>query len=256
MNDKKKYKYTRQLLKIAKQEGKYTNKEIEKKAGLTGSSSSLASRWLNGHSLATERQMRYFINNYGHLLKRQMEHLYYQYLPDGEELVTNYVKFSGDIIFKHQIRMSISEYTGRRYRNPRYVGIFRVLIIESQGCFKLLIQYRAGLISWNRSVQGEKYAYSPQAYDVDGLINGDNEDSNWYLWKVVNCDSTDALITEFSKVTTSLLDGSNIIDWAKNNGHIRKGKSDLFKVNHIAPMEFAFYQKLMKLGLQSESLPF
>lgn len=34
MNSEKKYKYTRQLLKIAKREGGYTNKDIEKKAGL------------------------------------------------------------------------------------------------------------------------------------------------------------------------------------------------------------------------------
>ncbi|TOQ26274.1 hypothetical protein, partial [Vibrio parahaemolyticus] len=112
MSDDKKYKYTRQLLKIAKQEGNYTNKDIEKKAGLSGSSSSLASRWLNGHALATERQMRYFINNYGHLLKRKMEHLYYQLQPQGNSIFTHYMKFSGDIIFKHQIKADFSRVGG------------------------------------------------------------------------------------------------------------------------------------------------
>lgn len=76
-NHGKKYKHTRQLLKIAKEHGNYTHQQIADKAGLKGKSTSLVSRWTTGKALATERQMGYFIKHYEHFLKRKMEHLFY-----------------------------------------------------------------------------------------------------------------------------------------------------------------------------------
>ncbi|MCG9624585.1 hypothetical protein L1D34_06995 [Vibrio mediterranei] len=247
----KKYKYTRQLLKIAKQEGNYTNKEIEKKAGLKGSSSSLASRWLNGHALATERQMRYFINNYGHLLKRQMEHLYYQYLPNGEKLVMSYVKLSGDVIFKHQIRIEPTcEY-------KKGLSALRVVIIENSGSYKLLLQYRAGLIQWINTMNESKVSYLPSIHDVKEIVHTDNEEAHWHLWEVNHCKNTDELIEKFEAACHTILSEGNIIDWAKCKGRINKeAESRFFRLKHVGPMKFSFYQKLMKLGLQSELLPF
>ncbi|KHT60914.1 hypothetical protein RJ45_23015 [Photobacterium gaetbulicola] len=248
MSDSKKYKYTRQLLKIAKQEGGYTNKEIEKKAGLKDSSSSLASRWLNGHALATERQMRYFINNYGHLLKRQMEHLYYQCVPEGDRMVLNYLKLTGDIIFKHQIRLGPDD------RHKKRLSVIRVVVIEHNGRYKILLQYRAGLIEWRTkgaNSDGSRI-YFPNIKDLNGLVHADNEEANWFVFQWHDCDSNDALISRFNKLTESLFDGSNLL--ARTT--VRHDDSGMLKAKHIAPMEFAFYQKLMKLGLQSELLPF
>lgn len=251
MSDDKKYKYTRQLLKIAKQEGNYTNKDIEKKAGLSGSSGSLASRWLNGLAPATERQMRYFINNYGHLLKRQMEHLYYQFMPDGEDLAIHYVKISGNVIFKHQIRIDPS----REYK--KQLSVFRVIVIEGNGGYKLLLQYRAGLIQWQQVQDGEKIAYQPLIRDFKALSHADNEEANWYIWRVIDCDNVDKLIEEFEASLERILRQDNIIDKAKNMGKAdSKATSHYFSIKHVAPMQFSFYQKLMKLGLQSELLPF
>ena len=259
MSDDKKYKYTRQLLKIAKQESGYTNKAIEKKAGLSGSSSSLASRWLNGHALATERQMRYFINNYGHLLKRKMEHLYYQIQPQGNSIVTNYMKFSGDIIFKHQIKLDFSRVGGGYSSKRKNVSAIRIIVIEDAKCFKLLFQYRAGLVTWKSDNQSEKPSFSPRLDDLDGVLSSDIEDSNWFLWETVDCSDVDSLIDTFSNVINLILGSSNIVDIAAyNTGRFPEDrKSSLFfTFKEVGPMEFAFYQKLMKLGLQSKLLPF
>lgn len=251
MNSEKKYKYTRQLLKIAKREGGYTNKDIEKKAGLKGSSSSLASRWLNGHALATERQMRYFINNYGHFLKRQLEHLYYQYLPDGENLVVNYIKLSGDIIFKHQIRVDLS----REYKKG--LSVLRVVVIENDGCYKLLHQYRAGLIQWNKHVGVKPTRFKPSMNDLKGIVHSDNEEAHWYLWKVIECSDTSELIDKFENECKIISSSNNIVDWAMQYGETTNSDaSNVFSAKHLVPMQFAFYQKLMKLGLQSELMPF
>jgi len=67
----KEYKYTKQLLKIAIENGGYRNKDIAEKAGLSGKSVARASAWRNGRKNATERQMAYFIKEYEHLLRRK-----------------------------------------------------------------------------------------------------------------------------------------------------------------------------------------
>lgn len=75
-NNAPKYKYTKQILKLAKQDG-MTHKEIAKKAGIKETSVSQVDKWLNGTALASQRQMQFFINKYGSALKRKIEHLFY-----------------------------------------------------------------------------------------------------------------------------------------------------------------------------------
>lgn len=78
MKEKKspKYKYTKQILKLAHQDGMGYS-DIAVKAGLSANSKSLVNTWIKGSKLATERQMQFFINAYGASLKRKMEHLFY-----------------------------------------------------------------------------------------------------------------------------------------------------------------------------------
>ena len=74
----------------------------------------------------------------------------------------------------------------------------RVVILESEGGYKLIIQYRAGLIIWNKELDN----YIPGLVSgKEGLVHGCNEDSNWYVFDVVDCQDLDALITEFNKFT-------------------------------------------------------
>ncbi|MCE2571817.1 hypothetical protein [Motilimonas eburnea] len=256
----KKYKHTRQLLKIAKQEGGYTNKDIEKKAGLQGSSSSLASRWLNGHALATERQMRYFINNYGQHLKRQLEHLFIQSLVDEHGVEQKkYMKFTGDIIFKHQIKLKLITPFHGRYKTA---SVVRVIILENQGTFKILLQCRAGFLRLSTMDQTnfQENTFAPTRFSA---INGetrnlewsDIEEANWHCIQVTDCASINTLVKDFTALTSSLADGNNIFDYILDP-ESAKTKSKLFNKHIPNTMEFAFYQKIMKLGLQSELLPF
>ena len=77
-----------------------TNKDIAKKAGLSPSSIAQVSRWRNGESLATERQMGFFIKEFGDLLRRKSEHL----LTIIKDDTQHYIKLTGDLVLKHVVR--------------------------------------------------------------------------------------------------------------------------------------------------------
>lgn len=193
-NIEKKYKYTKQLLKIAIETDQYRNKDIALKAGLSDKSVAQVSGWRNGRTKATERQMAYFIKEYGHLLKRKLEQLFYQIRVsrNGTEIDSNYEKISGDVLFKHQVRLGFPNLS------KEVTSVMRVVILESEGGYKLIIQYRAGLIIWNKELDN----YIPGLVSgKEGLVHGCNEDSNWYVFDVVDCQDLDALITEFNKFT-------------------------------------------------------
>ena len=148
--DDKKYPYTKQLVRIAVQNG-CTNEKIAVKAGLSGKSISQVSRWRNGEALATERQMRALINEFGHQLKRQVEHLI-AIEHDGKQ---QFALLQGDLLLKHNVRLLTKK--GK-------VAIYRVLLLKDDHKFVGAIQSRFGL---TRSV------------NVNLLAHSDNEDANW-----------------------------------------------------------------------------
>lgn len=148
--DDKKYPYTKQLVRIAVQNG-YTNAMIAVKAGLSGKSISQVSRWRNGEALATERQMRALINEFGHQLKRQFEHLI-ALEHDGKQ---QFALLKGDLLLKHNVRLLTQK--GK-------VAIYRVLLLKDNDKFVAVIQSRFGL---TRSV------------NINLLAHSDNEDANW-----------------------------------------------------------------------------
>ena len=96
-NHEKKYKYTRQLLKIAQDHSDYKQIHIAKKAGLSPKSISLVSKWISGKALATELQMGYFIKHYEHFLKRKMEHLFYSVMIENGMEKVRFTKLSGEL---------------------------------------------------------------------------------------------------------------------------------------------------------------
>ena len=248
-NTEKKYKYTKQLLKIAIEAGQYRNQDIALKAGLSNKSVAQVSGWRNGRTKATERQMAYFIKEYGHLLKRKLEYLFYQIKVSrgGTELDSNYIKLSGDALFKHQIRAILP------HLSKEVISVMRLVVLESEGGYKLIIQYRAGLISWDKKAD----SYKPSlTRGKEELVHGCNEDSNWYVFDVVDCQDLDALISEFAKFKGNLLSGHNILDSALISGGDPRPKSMLFEIKQTAPMEYAFFHKLMNIGLHSELMPF
>ena len=102
MKTEKKCKDTKKLVRLAIENG-MTNKEIAKKAGLSQNSIAQVSRWRNGESLATDRQMRFFVKEFGDHLRRKSEHQ----LVAEEEGKAYFFKLTGDLIVKHVIRKNI-----------------------------------------------------------------------------------------------------------------------------------------------------
>lgn len=83
-----------------------TNKEIAKKTGLSDKTVNQVTRWRKGNSLATKRQMRFLINEFGDLLKCKVKHLFYGPCEDGGEDL-KYFKLDGEIILKYSARKQV-----------------------------------------------------------------------------------------------------------------------------------------------------
>ncbi len=247
MEDKdKKYKYTKQLLKLAIEESGYTNAEIAKKSRLSDKSVSLVSRWRNGKAQATEMQMCYFIKEYGHLLKRKLEHLFYGEVLNVESKTIDivYQKIEGEVFFKSQIKSTMLD------SSKKPVCILRLIFIEHKGSYKIVVQYRAGIIDYSRAqIDGGDYLSDSLSLDASTLFYSDNEESNWFVDKVIDCSDVDALITNFQNLLDDMINEKNLLVF-------KSRKIKLFNFEIINPLKFAFYQKMMKSGLQSEHLPF
>jgi len=215
----KKYKYTKQLLRIAIENGGYTNEDIVIKAGLKPSSVASASKWRNGKSDATERQLQYFINEYEHLLKRKLEHLFYGETSNtSEERGVEFKKLVGEVILKHQVRVP-----SRRHRD-KTVSVLRIVIIQHNLKFHVIKQYRAGLLHINGSC------------DENAIYRSDCEEANWFFYETDTDLCTEDMEKSFYDFNNSLLSGENP---TKNK----------FNNQVTSPLEFIFIQKKMKLGL-------
>ena len=126
---------TKQLVRIAIEHG-MTQKDIAIKAGLKPKSGSLVSRWSTGKVLATDRQMAYLINEFGELLRRKIEHLFYREIDNKLE----FYKLSGEVIFKHSVRQ-----TSVINRRPVKIALLRVLILKLLNKFHVIYQLRDGI---------------------------------------------------------------------------------------------------------------
>lgn len=223
----KEYKYTKKLLKVAIEENGYRNKDIAVKAGLSEKSVAQVSKWRNGRANATERQMAYFINSYEYLLKPKIEHLFYTYT----DTKPSYRKLTGEVIFKHQLSTPVDIKSS--------VSISRVIVITHNNHFFIVEQIRAGLLL----PEGARCSG-----EFDGMVRSSNEEANWVvsanIKEGLNLDELIQGITEYCK---KLRTGEPNLE----RHHIQK-----FPHQDLNALEYSFYQKLMKLNLHSELLPF
>ncbi|EOA9033162.1 hypothetical protein [Vibrio harveyi] len=236
----KKFKLTRQLLRLAIDAAGYRNEDIAVKAGLSGKSVAQVSAWRNGRKNATERQMAYFIKEYGHLLKRKMEHLFCFCDPISDEAVTRYEKLSGEVVFKHQIRV-----LSQKGRAISSTAVLRFIVLKDNCNFHVIQQVRGGLTRG----QLKKGLY----YEV---FHSDNEDANWYSYCISTRLDLDGILETFNGFKTSLLDNTNPVDRLCYGNNSANYESPFFSAKQVQPLEYSFYQKLMKLGLHSDLLPF
>ncbi len=193
--NKIKCKDTKKLVRIATEHG-MTGKEIALKAGLKGGSTAQVSRWRNGESLATERQMRFFINEFGEQLRRKSEHL----LTVEQDNGLAFIKLTGDLIVKHVIRGPI--FTNKKAN----IAICRFLIFRQHNQFYFVYQNRKG-------------------FDTEGYINNDilkvishcdNEDANWVSKDKPSLLSLEQLLQSVDKAASMLKDGSLIKQYSSD----------------------------------------
>ncbi len=228
----KKYKYTRQLLKLAVEHTGYTHEEIAVKSRLSRKSISLVSKWRTGKALATEVQMAYFIKEYGHLLKRKMEHLFWGYEKKNVFLI-----FSGEEIFKHQIRIF-----SKKGKSEGTISVLRLVILRDEDVFHVISQIRGGLTQ--TQLRERRF---PNVY------HSDNEDGNWLSYKCRKSIDLHEMHKEFKSFMRSLLDGTNPVD--KLAGNSVSGESRFFGDKHTHPLTHSLFEKLMKLGLLNSLYP-
>ncbi len=230
-NTKKTYRYTKQLIRLAIENG-YTNQEIAVKAGLSQKSIAVVSRWRNGKALATVRQMQFFINEFEHLLKRKMEHLFYKlekFEKDGNTLnKINYFKVSGEIILKHPIRKEVQLNNG----NKKNVPFYRIVIIKSSNeCFYILHQeneYDFSLMSDNQEL-----------CTIHVNLSHPSENSAWLTTAIEK-------ETKYEKVI-------DIIDNLSMNSLPTNPRSSIIK-SDLMTLPFILRENMLNLGHISESI--
>ncbi|MGR6861518.1 hypothetical protein ACU5EH_15085 [Aliivibrio salmonicida] len=253
MSDKsKKYKYTRQLLKVATDNGNYRNEDIALKAGLSGKSVAQVSAWRNGRKDATERQMGYFIREYEHLLKQKMEHLFYSMQITNGVNEPIFTKLSGEIVFKQQIKVNRNN---RILKNKKDFSVLRIIVLKDNHHFHLLCQYRAGLLSMKeQDVDGNMQCVFSHITTSE-LVYSDNEDGNWYCYDVKRQQNLNELVESIQCYCQNLIQGKSLLD-SIGRSNIPSSGSLLFTGSNVYSLELAFYQKMMKLGLSCDSFPF
>lgn len=231
----KEYKYTKKLLLIAIEENKYRNQDIAKKAGLSEKSVAQVSKWRNGKANATERQMAYFISNYEYLLKPKIEHLFYTFTnsrQNDEKKDPQYRKITGEVIFKYQIATVVN-------KNNKH-AMTRLIIVSHNNEYNVIEQIRAGVLLPSEVSHVSKIG--------EELTRSSNEEANWVVSANIkdnlNLNEAITAVNEYCKKLTE--------------GEINLKKCSSINIAHqdINALQFSFYQKLMKLNLHSELLPF
>lgn len=250
----KKYKYTKNLLKIAIETSGYINKDIAVKAGLSGKSVALVSAWRNGRKNATERQMAYFIKEYEHLLKQTMHHLFYSVSLENGVEVPVFVKLSGEIIFKYQVKIARKN---NYLRNVKDFSSFRIIVLKDSNHFHLLYQHRAGLLEVEELEHNGAKRVVFSNLTTGRLVYSDNESGNWYCHRVERALAFDDIVSSIQSFCQSLISGDNIIDSVASRkfGQV-DGNSKFFSSGGVFPLELAFYQKMLSLNLHSKHFPF
>lgn len=186
IQDNKKCRDTKRLIKIAIENG-MTNQEIAAKAGLSKKSVAQVSRWRNGEALAFERQMRFFIKEFGDQLRRKSEHL----LCVEKEGKHQFIKLTGELVLKHTARVPVS-----MERKQVNVAIHRFLIFQKSTHFYVVSQTRKGF--------EPGYTIGQQ---LGKMAHCDNEDANWLSSGISKLLNQDEIIDITDSIAIELAEG-------------------------------------------------
>lgn len=214
-NDKKKYRHTKQLVRIAIEQG-YTNKEIAKSARLSEKSIGHVSKWRNGKVLANEHQMQNLLKEFGHLLKRKMEHLFYTLEEKDSSLNQKFFKLNGELTLKHTLYFK-KQTSNRMFK----VALLRLVLLKEGDHYHLITQHRAGY---------DKDHYF-ELRDVNSLVHSSNEDANWLCINISTMLSANEILELCDKFVIEL-----------------KSLKQRFFVNDEKTLPFIIRQILLKQG--------
>lgn len=164
-----------------------------------------------------------------------------------------YVKLSGDIVFKHQVKISNTS----PLRLKKELSALRIIVLNEGRHFHLVVQYRAGLLMVEKYQDGESEKFQPHSLDHNDIVYSDHEDSNWYVQFTERDVDFDKLVLSIQRYCRALLDGNSALDLAyKKDQNQNYQKSHFFNKNNVYPLELSFYQKMLSLGLNSQHYPF
>jgi hypothetical protein len=222
----KKCKDTKRLVKIAKDSG-MRNEDIAVKAGLSAKSVSLVSRWLNDGVLATERQMRFFVKEFGEQLKRKSEHL----LTIEKDDKQFFIKLTGDLIVKHVLRERI--YVNRKQLN---IAIHRFLIFRKGDNYYIVSQGRKGFDS----------TYRLDNDFLNSLSHCDIEDANW-ISKVPKLLTLDELLKCVDLLALDLAEGR----FFSRNRYVYSGQELQFSIRRYLMREGIHLPDVIDISAQN-----
>ncbi|MCE0493127.1 hypothetical protein [Vibrio salinus] len=169
--EEKKYPFTKRLVNIAIENG-YTNKDIANVSRISKNSIAQVSKWRHGESLAKETQMAHLIKEFGHLLKRQTEHLFYIFDEKSERELEHSPKFfmaSGERLLSQTLVKNIFV-NGR----PSNISLFRIIILCMDNSFQLIVQVRRGL---QKIQTNNQYHFR----NISELAHSNIEDAMWIV---------------------------------------------------------------------------
>lgn len=154
---KKEFKQTKELMKIAKDNG-WSQTDIAKKCR---SHQSIVSDWFKGKKKATEAQLKPLLEEFGYLLRRNTFKVY-QYKTEAGEL--NFIKVEGKIIFHYDFYFKGSiQKNGKDIE--KYIEIGK-LTIHHQGNNQFVIVEQTPL----RDTQNKSVTSSHQNYTNSLLV--------------------------------------------------------------------------------------
>lgn len=133
---KKKFKQTRQLVKLALNDG-WTQKSI---ADSCRSQQSVVSSWARGEKQANEEQLKPLLEIYGNKIRRQFFKIYYNL---NNETGFSFSKVEGKIIFSYTYTKAIKvEFR----KSPKHISVKKIIVHEQGGgLFRTITQNRPSI---------------------------------------------------------------------------------------------------------------
>lgn len=178
---KRKFKYTKELVKLAINEG-WTQKEIADKCRVQ---QSVVSAWLKGEKQGTEQQLQPLLDIFGHKLRRNAFKVYWSIDAEGQK---KFYKVEGKVIFSQ----TFFEERQESYSKPiKKIPKYKITVhYQGKDLFCIIPQRRIIFKNFDRQ---EKY------------LESHNENAIWNSYPPREIESVNTLIKEIEELSNARL---------------------------------------------------